>query len=93
MFETGPCLALVLVDVTASGTGPEVVAGPGHLSWLTVDLAVRAGWGASEWAKRFIHPRLTFTMFRPTFAIDGVGSLYQVPLATAGLDLGCEWIL
>jgi hypothetical protein len=35
---------------------------------------------------------LSFTTSRPTFAIDGVGPLYKVPLAAVGVQIGSEWI-
>jgi hypothetical protein len=92
-FDVGPCVALALEDVSASGAGPQVVGDPGHATWVTVGLGARAGWSWSRWAALFLRPSLTFNTSRPTFAIDGVGPLYQVPLATFGVDLGCEWIL
>jgi hypothetical protein len=92
-FEAGPCLTMTFEDVTARGTGPDIVGGPGHTSWLTVGVAARAEWSLRRWAAFFLRPGLTFTTSRPTFAIGGVGSLYQVPLAAVGVDIGCEWIL
>jgi hypothetical protein len=92
-FDVGPCLALTLEDVTARGTGPAIVGGPGHASWLTVGLAARAAWAMRRWAAFFVRPSLAFTTSRPTFAIDGVGPVYHVPLAAVGIDIGCEWIL
>ena len=35
---------------------------------------------------------VSFTTSRPTFAIDGVGPLYKVPLAAVGVQVGSEWI-
>jgi hypothetical protein len=92
-FDLGPCFTWAIEDVTAQGAGPDVVGDSGHVTWLTVGLAVRAGWSLSRWAAVFLRPSLTFNTSRPTFAIDGVGPMYQVPLASVGVDLGCEWIL
>jgi hypothetical protein len=91
-FEVGPCLAVALEDVSAGGTGPDVVSGSGHVSWLTVGVAARAGWSMRRWATLFLAPRVTLTTSRPTFAIDGVGPLYQVPRVAGGAEVGCEWI-
>jgi hypothetical protein len=92
-FDLGPCALMTLEDVTAHGRGPQVTDGPGHHDWLTLGLAVRGGWSPASWASVFLRPSLTFTTSRPTFAIEGVGPLYRVPVATVGVDLGCEWIL
>ncbi|HSY22062.1 MAG TPA: hypothetical protein VK841_08115 [Polyangiaceae bacterium] len=92
-FDFGPCATLTLEDVSAHGTGPEIVGADGHATWLTIGVAARAGWSIQRWAHVFLRPHLALTTSRPTFAIDGVGSLYQVPLVSAGVDLGCEWIL
>jgi hypothetical protein len=91
-LEAGPCLTMRLEDVTAQGAGPDVVGGPGHASWLAVGVAARAGWSLDRWVALLLRPSFTFTTSRPTFAIDGVGALYKVPLAAVGVDLGCEWI-
>jgi hypothetical protein len=91
-FEVGPCLAVTFEDVSASGSGPGVVSGSGHVRWLTVGVAARAGWSVRKWATLFVRPGVTFTTSRPTFAIDGVGPLYQVPLVAGGAEVGCEWI-
>jgi hypothetical protein len=91
-FEVGPCLTLALEDVTADGSGPDVVGGAGHVSWLTMGVAVRAGWSLRRWATLFLRPGVTVTTSRPKFAIDGVGPLYQVPLVAGGVEVGCEWI-
>jgi hypothetical protein len=92
-FDIGPCVTVALEDVTAHGSGPDVVAEPAHATWLTIGLAARADWSLRRWTALFLRPRLTFTTSRPTFAIDGVGPIYQVPLVSAGVDIGCEWIL
>ncbi len=92
-FEVGPCLAVTFEDVSAGGSGPDVVSGSGHVRWLTVGVAARAGWSVRKWATVFVRPGVTFTTSRPTFAIDGVGPLYQVPLVAGGAEVGCEWIL
>jgi hypothetical protein len=92
-FEVGPCLKMALEDVRADGSGPEVVSQSGHQTWLTLGVAARAAWAFGGWAALFLRPSLTFTTSRPTFAIDGVGPLYQVPLASAGIEIGWEWIL
>jgi hypothetical protein len=92
-FEAGPCLTVTLEDVTSGGTGPGVGDGPGRATWLAVGVAARAEWSLSEWAALFLRPSLTFTTSRPTFAIDGVGPLYHVPLASVGVQVGSEWTL
>ncbi len=91
-FEVGPCLAVALEDVSAGGSGPDVVGGSGHVGWLTVGVAARAGWAMRRWATLFLAPGMTLTTSRPRFAIDGVGPLYQVPLVAGGAEVGCEWI-
>jgi hypothetical protein len=91
--DLGPCVTLALEDLTASGTGPNVTSESGHASWITAGVAGRAGWAPVAWASVFVRPSVTITTSRPTFAIDGVGSLYQVSLVAVGLDVGCEWIL
>jgi hypothetical protein len=90
--ELGPCVTIALEDVTAQGSGPDVVGGPGHTTWVTAGLAGRAAWDLRRWATLFIRPSVTLSTSRPTFAIESVGSLYQVPPVAAGLELGCEWI-
>ncbi len=92
-FDIGPCLKVTLEDVTANGTGPDVVGASAHTTWLTMGLGARAAWSVRRWGALFLRPSLAFTTSRPTFAIDGVGPLYQVPLVSGGVDLGCEWIL
>jgi len=91
-FEVGPCLAVALEDVTAGSSGPDVVGGPGHVSWLTAGAGVRAEWSLRRWATLFLRPDVAFTTSRPTFSIDGVGPLYQVPRVSVGGEIGCEWI-
>lgn len=91
-FEVGPCLAVALEDVTVGSSGPDVVGGPGHVAWLTVGVAVRAGWSLRRWATLFVRPGVTLATSRPIFAIDGVGPLYQVPRAAGGVEVGSEWI-
>ncbi len=92
-FEAGPCLAVTLEDVTARGTGPGVGGGPGHTTWLAAGMAVGAKWSLSGWAALFLRPSLTFATSRPTFAVDGVGPIYHVPLASVGVQVGSEWTL
>jgi hypothetical protein len=92
-FEAGPCLRVTLEDVGADGTGPNVVGSSEHTTWLTIGVAARAEWQLSGWADLFVRPSLSFTTSRPTFAIDGVGGVYHVPLAAVGVQMGCEWIL
>jgi hypothetical protein len=97
-FEVGPCLTMTLEDVTANGSGTDVVGQPGEVSWLTLGVGAQAGWMLTGWAALFLRPSFRLTTSRPTFAIDGVGPLYvgplyQVPLAAAGVEMGCEWIL
>jgi hypothetical protein len=92
-FEISPCAAATLENVTAQGHGPQVGGGPGRESWLALGLAVRAAWVPTGWASVFLRPSLTFNTARPAFVLEGVAPLYQVPLATVGVDLGCEWIL
>ena len=92
-FELGPCLMLAVEDVTATGTGArDLVGGPGHPTWMTVGVAARARWAPSRWSAFFVQPRVALNASRPTYMIEGVGTLYSTPLATVGMDLGCEWI-
>ena len=91
-FEVGPCLTARLEDVTAGGSGPEVTGGPGHVRWLSLGIAARVAWALTAWADLFLRPSVTFTTSRPTFAIDGVGPLYQLPVAALGVQIGWEWI-
>ncbi len=91
-FEVGPCLIATLENVTATGTGPDVTGGPGHVSWLAMGVAARVAWTLGGWAALFLRPSLTFTTSRPKFAIDGVGPLYEVPVAALGVQMGWEWI-
>jgi hypothetical protein len=90
--DIGPCLSLGLEYVTAHGTGPDVVDGPGHFAWATAGLAARARWSPTRWMALFLCPSLTVGMSRPIFAIDAFGPIFKVPTAAAGLDLGSEWI-
>jgi len=82
---------VALEDVTAGSSGLDVVGGPGHVSWLTVGAAARAAWSLRRWATLFLRPGVTLTTSRPTFTIDGVGPLYQVPFVAGGVEVGCEW--
>jgi hypothetical protein len=92
-FQVGPCLALALEDASGSGSGPGVVGGPGHVDWLALGAAARGQWSILDWAVLFLRPGVTFATSRPRFAIDGVGSLHQVPLAAPAVEVGSEWIL
>lgn len=92
-FELGPCITASLEDVVAQGTGPGVVGGPAGIPWITVGLGARARWSPRRWTAVFVRPTLVFNTSRPRFAIDALGSLYQVPLAAVGINVGCEWIL
>ena len=91
-IEVAPCLIAKLENVTATGAGPDVTGGPGHVSWLAMGVAARVAWALGGWAALFLRPSLTFTTSRPTFAIDGVGPLYEVPVAALGVQMGWEWI-
>jgi hypothetical protein len=91
-FEGGPCLMTTFEDVTADGSGGGVVDRQGHVSWLTLGFGARAGLLLTRWATLFFRPIVSFTTSRPTFAIDGVGPLYKVPLAAVGVQVGSEWI-
>jgi hypothetical protein len=92
-FELGPCVALALEDVTARGTGQYVTPHSAEAIWLTVGLGASARWSPRPWTSLFVRPRLAFSTTRPTFEIDGVGPLHQVPPVTVGVDIGCEWFL
>jgi hypothetical protein len=92
LFEGGPCLMTTFEDVTADASGGAVVDRRGHASWLTLGAGAEADWLLAPWATLFLRPTLGFTTSRPTFAIDGVGPLYKVPLAAAGIQIGSEWI-
>jgi hypothetical protein len=92
-LELGPCVTMTLQNVTSSGTGPELRGGPGNATWVTAGLAARAGWSLTRWASLFLRPSLTFSTSRPTFVIDGVGPIYQVPVGAFGVEAGWEWIL
>jgi hypothetical protein len=91
-FEAGPCLAVALEDVTADGSGADVVGQQGHVSWMTLGVGAQAAWSFRRWAALFLRPSLRLTTSRPTFTIEGVGPLHQVPFASAGGEMGCEWI-
>jgi hypothetical protein len=91
-FEGGPCLMVTLEDVTADSSGADVMDRQGRVSWLTVGLGARAGWSLAAWEVLFLRPTVSFTTSRPTFAIDGFGALYKVPLTAVGVELGSEWI-
>ena len=91
-FEGGPCLMMTLEDVTADGSGTDVTDSHGHVSWLAAGLGVRAGVSPSRLVTLFLRPSASFTTSRPTFAIDGFGPLYKVPLAAVGVEMGSEWI-
>jgi hypothetical protein len=92
-FDVGPCLTLALEYVTAQGTGPEVVGGPGRFAWITAGLAARARWSPARRTALFLRTSLALGTSRPTFAIDAVGPVFRVAAAAAGLDMGLEWIL
>jgi hypothetical protein len=92
-IEIGPCLFVRFEDVTAGGTGPQVVPKPGPTPRVTVGVAAQARWSIGSWAAVVARPSVAFATSRPSFSIAGVGPLYQVPLAGFALDLGCEWLL
>jgi hypothetical protein len=93
-FELGPCVTLALEDIKASGKGPYVTPHSPDTFWLTVGLGARVRWSPVPWTAFFVRPTVAFSTSRPSFEIDGVGpSLYQVPLAAVGINIGCEWIL
>jgi hypothetical protein len=83
---------LALEDVTADGSGAGVTDKQGHASWLSAGVGLRAGFSLSKLVALFVRPAVSFTTSRPTFAIDGVGPLYQVPVEAVGVGIGSEWI-
>ena len=76
-FEAGPCLMMILEDVTAESSGTLIVDRQGHVSWLALGLGAQARWSLAKWAALFLRPTVSFTTSRPTFAIDGYGPLYK----------------
>jgi hypothetical protein len=91
-LEGGPCLIMTLEDVTADSTGPNLVDSQGHVSWLTMGLGAHVGFSPARLLTLFLRPSVSLTTSRPTFAIDGYGPLYKVPLAAVGVEVGSEWI-
>jgi hypothetical protein len=91
-FEVGPCLTLALEDVTVRGGGPDVAAESGHAIWPTLGAAARVEWSLGRWVALFVRPGMTFAPARPTFAIHGVGPVYEVPVAAFDVNIGSEWI-
>jgi hypothetical protein len=103
-FELAPCLRLTLDDVSArgtgivpqagvvGGTGPEIVSESGNMAWLSVGASAQARWSPTRWMAVFISPGFAVATARPTFAVDGAGSVHRVPAATVGTELGWEWI-
>jgi hypothetical protein len=55
-------------------------------------VAARAGWSLRRWTTLFVRPGVTLTTSRPTFAIDGLGPLYKVPLVAGRVEVGSEWV-
>ena len=92
-FAFGPCMRLTVEDVSARGTGPEVLSTPNDVAWLTIGVGGRAEWSASRWAAVFVRPTLAIATSRPSFAIQEGGPVYSVPFASVGVAIGCEWIL
>jgi len=97
-FGLSPCVNIGLEYVAARGSGPAQTPpdfgtwSAGEV-WATVGLAARASWSPIRWAALFVRPSLALNTSRPTFIINEASSLYRVPLAAVGIDLGCEWIL
>ena len=91
-FEGGPCLIMTLEDVTADSSGTSIVDSQGHVSWLTMGLGAHVGYAPARLLTLFLRPSVSLTTSRPTFAIDGYGPLYKVPLAAVGVEVGSEWI-
>jgi hypothetical protein len=91
-LDLGPCGIVRLEDVTASGTGPDVVAQSSHSDWFSAGVAARARWSVQPWMSVFLRPSLAFATSRPTFAISAVCPVYQIPIAAGAFDIGCEWI-
>jgi hypothetical protein len=95
-FELGPCLKLTLEDVSAQGTGPLVAPTSSEIAWLSAGAFLGARWApfpkmAPSMAVS-LTPGLAVATSRPTFAVDRGGSVYQLPLLSAGGILGWEWI-
>jgi hypothetical protein len=91
-FEGGPCLVMTLEDVTADSSGMDVMDRQGHVSWLALGLGARGGVSLTRLVTLFFRPSVSFTTSRPSFAIDGFGSLYKLPFAAVGVEIGAEWI-
>jgi hypothetical protein len=91
-FEGGPCLIMTLEDVTADSSGTNIVDSQGHVTWLTMGLGAHVGYSPARLLTLFLRPSVSLTTSRPTFAIDGFGPLYEVPLAAVGVEIGSEWI-
>lgn len=97
-FALGPCLNIGLEYVTARGSGPaqappDFGTWSASAAWATVGVAAQASWSPLRRTALFIRPSLALNTSRPTFTINEASSLYRVPLAAVGIDLGCEWIL
>jgi hypothetical protein len=83
---------LDLENVSAWGTGPEVVPDSSQGTWLSVGAGVLGQWDLSGWAAPFLGVDGRLATSRPQFVIDGVGQTYRVPPATLAGIFGCEWI-
>ncbi len=92
-FEAGPCMLARLEDVSARGTGPDILTSTGQRAWMTVGIAANARWSLGAWMALYVRPGVAFATTRPPFSIAGIGPLYQVPIAAVAFNIGWEWIL
>jgi hypothetical protein len=92
-FELAPCLRLTLDDVTARGTGGQVVPRTTETYWLSVGGELAWFWHLSRSVALVLSADGRFATSRPRFVIDGLGEVYEVAPGAGGAVLGCEWIL
>ncbi len=92
-FEVAPCLTVSVDDVTARGTGAQVVSATRDTAWLSAGAELAGFWHLNRWAALVLGVGGRFATSRPRFTIDGFGDVYQVSPAALTVFLGCEWIL
>jgi hypothetical protein len=92
-LEVAPCLTLSVDDVTARGTGAQVVSATRETAWLSAGGELAGFWHLNRWTALVLGIGGRFATSRPRFVIDGIGDVYEVSPAALGVFLGCEWIL
>ncbi|HVU05495.1 MAG TPA: hypothetical protein VHE30_27295 [Polyangiaceae bacterium] len=93
VFELAPCLSLTVERLRARGSGPHIAPRTAESTWLAPGVRAEARVHLAEWLALVVAAEGRVDASRPVVAVDGVGTLGRVGLASVTGLLGPEWIL